>query len=95
MQVMPSPDATLVEWVTFVGTVIAAVGGLVGIAVVVFTRVLPWLRERRAYRSLNRGPSAKIYPLKEPSSPSNVSTICSVQMPLGSSPSSAVSRSIG
>ncbi|MBF8277028.1 MAG: hypothetical protein HW390_2101 [Candidatus Brocadiaceae bacterium] len=54
------PD-NIVEWVKFVGTIVAIIGGLTAIAVTLFTKLIPWYRARRDRTSLQKGLSADLY----------------------------------
>ncbi|MBN1482003.1 DUF1566 domain-containing protein [candidate division KSB1 bacterium] len=66
-----APDSTLVtvasssvaDWVKVTGSIIAILSGLTSIAVVFFTRFLPWCRDFRKKRSLEKHLSGALYPV--------------------------------
>jgi len=60
-----STSATLLtnlkEWLPTIGTVIGILGGLAGLAMAFFTKVLPWWRTKRDRRSLEKHFGADLY----------------------------------
>ena len=54
--------ASLIDWVTLIGGIIAIIGGLFGFIAIVFSKLLPWYRTRRDRTSLQKGLSADLFP---------------------------------
>ncbi len=52
---------TLVDWAKFIGTIVSILGGLAGLLVIYFTKILPWYRARRRSRILEDRVGAKVY----------------------------------
>ena len=61
IQEITAPDSGIADWAKLIFGVIAALGTLWGMV----AKVLPWFRQWRVHRSLEGGPSAKVYRAEE------------------------------